>query len=848
MHFTIGMSQITIYCLLHTACRILLTICLTGPTVNFFIPAFNLFLYENCNSFHGLQSLYKTKLEVMIKNYLLTALRSFMRYKGYSLINIAGLAIGMACSILIMVWVAHELSYDRFNEKSDRLYRLVQTQYYSSGPLTTTCMPGPIARDMVADYPEVEDAFMYYFAPGAVVSYGDKYFTENIRLADPGLFRMFDFEFISGDPSTALNDLHSVVITEEMVDKYFQGEDPMGKLLRMNGKHNFKVTGVLKDMPQNSSFRFDFCIPFIFLEEIGQSLDRYGWNSFYSYIQLAEGISEDAFEEKMIKHIENKKGEEDESNIDLWLHPLEKIHLYDVRGGGMIEQVYVLSAIAIFILLIACINFMNLATARSARRAREIGLRKVVGAGKGKIVMQFLFDSTLLSLISVIFSAIIVLAVLPAFNRMADSKLSFDLTDPVNLLILIGVGVFTGLLAGSYPAFYLSSFSPIKVLRISNSGTKGSALFRKILVVFQFTLSVILIIATIVISRQLNFMQNKDLGMNMENVVFIQMEGDVSSNFEIMKSEFMSDPYITSVTRASSLPFWMGSNTGGLDWQDRDVDNDILVGFAFTGDDYEDVLDIQLLEGRFFEANIATDSAAVVINKSCQEAMNIKDPIGKWISWGDSEEDRMKIIGVTDDFHFLPLTYEISPMMFIYNTDPMGVLMLRMSGDNMKQSMDQLEKAWTGINPGFPFEPSFLDQEYQEVYESENRLGEIFKYFAFLAIFISCLGLLGLASFMAEQRTREIGIRKTFGAPVSAIILMMSKEFARLLIIANIIAIPVAWYFLKDWLDNYSYSASLSADIFIYAFLISLAIAMLTISYQAIKAALMNPVNAIKYE
>ena len=812
------------------------------------MSAENIFQDIQCNRKGIDQSFIQPKPGLMIKNYLLTAIRSFLRYKGHSFINIAGLAIGMACSVLIMVWVAHELSYDRFNEKSDRLYRLVQTQYYSSGPLITTCMPGPIGGDMVADYPEVEDAFMFYFAPGAVVTYEDKCFTENIRLADPGLFRMFDFVFISGDPATALDEKSSIVITEEMAEKYFPGENPMGKVLRLNDQYNFKVTAVLAEMPENSSFRFDFCVPFLFLEEMGYQLDQYGWNSYYTYIQLAEGVSEEDMEEKIIKHIENKKDEEDDSNIDLWLHPLTRMHLYSVRGGGQIEQVYILSAVAIFILLIACINFMNLSTARSAGRAREIGLRKVVGAGKGKIIFQFLLDSILLSLISVLLSAIIVKAVLPAFNRMADTTISFDLVSPVNILILLGVGIFTGLLAGSYPAFYLSAFNPIRVLRISNSGTKGSSLFRKILVVFQFTLSVILIIATIVISRQLNYMQKKDLGMDMENVVCLEMSSKVRDNYEVMKNEFLRDPSVINVTRTSSLPFWNGSNTGGLDWQDRDVDDDLLVGFSFADYDYDKVLGIKMLEGRFFDESYATDTAACVINKSCQEAMNIKDPIGKWINWGDSEESRMKIIGVTDNFHFLPLTYEISPLMFVIAERPMYVMMIKTLGTNIKETMDHLEQTWNRTNPGFPFEPDFLDSEYQDVYESESRLGEIFKYFAFLAIFISCLGLLGLASFMAEQRTREIGIRKTFGAPVGAIILMMSKEFARLVIIANIIAIPVAWYFLNDWLDHYSYTTRLSADIFIYAFLASVLIALVTVSYQAIKAALMNPVDAIKYE
>jgi ABC-type antimicrobial peptide transport system permease subunit len=770
-----------------------------------------------------------------------------MRYKGYSLINITGLAIGMACSILIMVWVMHELSYDRYNGKSDRIYRLVQTQYYGSGPLTTTCMPGPIAADLVDQYPEIEDGFMFYYLPGAVVSHEDKKFNEDIRLAGPGIFRMFDFEFISGDPATALSDLHSVVLTREMAEKYFPGGDAMGQVLRLNDEYNFKVTGVVENIPDNSSLPFDFCIPFEFLEELGQDLGRYGWNSYYSYILLGEGVAEATVEEKIIKHIEDQGGEESDSHIDLWLHPLTKIHLYDVRGGGLIEQVYIFCAIAVFILLIACINFMNLATARSSRRAREIAMRKVVGATRRTVVTQFMLDSLLMSMISVILSAIIVIAVMPGFNKLADKTLAFSLFDPNNLMLLLGVGLITGLLAGSYPALFLSSFSPLRVLRMSNAGSKGSALFRKVLVVFQFSLSVILIIATIVIVRQQSYMQQKDLGISMDNVIYVKMEGNTKDNYMSMKAELLRDPSVVAVTRAQTLPFWMGSNGGGYDWQDRDVDNDVLVGFGFAGYDYDKVLGMEFLEGRYYDRNYATDTSnGIVINESMLRMMNMSDPIGKWIQNGDT---RWNIIGVIKDFNFLPLTYDISPLI-IYHVpiNWTGTMMIRIGGNDPEAVIAHVEEVWNGFNPAFPFNYGFLDKEYEQLYDSEQRLGTIFRYFAFLAIFISCLGLLGLASFMAEQRTREIGIRKTLGASAGSIIMLMSKEFARLVIIANIIAIPVAWYFLKDWLDHYAFKTSLAADVFIYAFLLSVIIAWLTVSYQAVKAALMNPVKAIKCE
>ncbi len=474
-------------------------------------------------------------------------------------------------------------------------------------------------------------------------------------------------------------------------------------------------------------------------------------------------------------------------------------------------------------------------------------MRKVVGASRGEIIFQFLTDSLLLTFIAMIFSALLVVLILPAFNNLADSELSFNLLDPVNVLILLGVGLATGLLAGSYPAIFLSSFNPISVLKISNSGSKGSVLFRKILVVFQFSLSVILIIATIVIIRQQHFMQQKDLGIQTENVIYIDMGGNVKENFHAMKTELMREPSIIGVTRANSLPFRIGSNTGGFEWQDRDVDNDVLIGFSFAGYDYDDVLELEFKEGRYYSQEFATDTSnGIVVNESTVKIMNMKDPVGKWLELGDN---RWHIIGVMSDFHFLPLTYEISPLVLVYaepeNTETM---MIRIAGNKPKETIANIEEVWNRMNPAFPFSCEFLDKKYQELYESESRLAEIFKYFAFLAIFISCLGLLGLASFMAEQRTKEIGIRKTFGASIPAIVMLLTKDFTRLVIIANVIAIPLAWYFLGEWLNNYSYSTRLSADIFIIAFVLSMLIALLTISYQAIKAALMNPVEAIRTE
>ena len=450
-------------------------------------------------------------------------------------------------------------------------------------------------------------------------------------------------------------------------------------------------------------------------------------------------------------------------------------------------------------------------------------------------------------MIAVIIAALLVQLFIPVFNDLTDTSLDFNLLKPFNLILLVGTALLTGLIAGSYPALFLSSFSPIRVLRMANSGTKGSALFRKVLVVFQFVISIVLIIATTVIVRQLHYMQQKDLGYNTENVLYVSMEGKSKDNYQALKTELLSDPSIIAVTRANQLPFGMGSNGGGYDWQDRDVTNDVLIGFTVAGYDYDRVLDMEFVEGRYYSQAYPTDTSnGIILNESAVNIMNMKDPIGKWVQRGDA---RYNIIGVMKDFHFLPLTYEISPLAMYFG--PMNwtsLMMIKFREGNAEDAIRHIERTWQSINPTFPFNYEFLDKEYQELYESENRLGKIFSYFSGLAILISCLGLFGLASFMAEQRTREIGIRKTYGAPVGAIVMLMSKEFARLVLLANVIAIPVAWYALREWLSNYSYATRLGPGIFILAFIISIVIAWATISFQGVKAALMNPVDAIKYE
>jgi predicted permease len=791
----------------------------------------------------------------MLRNYMLIAFRNLFRQKGFSVINIIGLAVGMACSILILLWVMNEVSYDRFNEKSDRLYKLVQTQHYQSGPLTTTCMPGPIARDLRKEVPEITNSFMFYVVP-AIVSTDDKYFREDIRLADPGLWDMFTFSFIRGEREHVFDEINSVVITDKFAAKYFGNEDPIGKLIKINGQHSFKVTGVIKETPVNSTFRFDICIPFEYIEkmEFDSHVRDYGWNNYFTYVELAPGSSFTQVNGKikdflMVKSHNPDQAPDDETNAgtELFLFPLKDIYLHSVTGsGGNITYVYIFSVIALFILVIACINFMNLSTARAARRSREIGLRKVAGATRKQIIQQFIGESMLITLIAFVLAIILVYFILPGFNDLAGKNLVINWSSSGFTAGLVGIIIFVGTLAGSYPAFYLSSLRPVAVLKNGSFKGKGSYNFRRILVVFQFALSVSMIICTIVVYRQLAYIDRKDLGMKRDNVIFAEMRGKTSGSFENLKNTFLQNPSVLSVTRAASLPFEIGSNSGGFSWEGKDTKDEILIGFETADIDYLQTFGIQMADGRFFEKGYAMDTSnAIIINETAARVMGLDDPVGKWISW---DTTRFTIIGVVKDFHFLPMNNEISPLALFNLPAYCHTMFIRVNGDNMEQSVSYLQNEWEKINPGFPFEYKFLDAAYDELYTAEDRLGTIFKYFSILTVLISCLGLFGLAAFMSEVRTKEIGIRRVMGASVSQVFAALSGSFLVWVLVANVIAWPVSYYIMGRWLGEYAYHARLAPWIFLLAAAISLIIALGTVSFQSIRAANRDPVRALKYE
>ncbi len=782
----------------------------------------------------------------MWSNYIKIAFRNLIRYKGFSIINILGLSIGMACSILIFLWIQFELSYDKYNEKSENIYRLVQTQYYATGPLTTTCMPGPISDDIRADIPEVVNSFMFYWQ-SMFCSYEDKILEESVCLADPQIWEMLNFKFLQGDPLHVFDDLNSIVITEEMARKYFGDEDPIGKVLTMNQEHHFKVTGVIEKPPANSSFKIKSCIPFKYMENLGHNLDRYGWNSYYVYIQLHDEANYTDVNTKIKNYIIEKKDDpDDESSIDLFLFPFEKMHLHSYRGeGGNIQYIYIFSAVAIFILLIACINFMNLSTARSSRRSREIGIRKTVGAYRLQIMHQFFGESMLMTLIAFVLAIVLIYLVLPSFNVFVETELRLDLLDPWNILGLILILVFVGFFAGSYPALYLSRFRPIGVLRETMSKGRGGKLFRRALVIFQFSLSIILIICTMIIFNQMDYIQNKELGIDKEHVFYHYMSGGSADKYEAMKAELLQDPNILHVSRGNTLPFWIGSNSGGFDWEGSEGNNDILIGFTFIDFNYEKVMGLSLKSGRFYDEQFTTDTAKIVINEKLAGFISDEEVVGKWLSWG---EEHIEIIGVVENFHHLPMHHEIDPLVMILSPEQGRYLYARYNPQNKDASEERLQQVWEKFNPNYPFDPQLLNQTYDNTFSDEKKLGEIFRIFTLLAIFISCLGLFGMAAYIAEQRTREISIRKVFGAEMPTLVYIMTRDFMRWIIIANIIAWPIAWYAMKRWLENYIYHTKISIWFFVIAALVSIFIAVLTVALHAIRTARRNPATVLSTE
>ena len=788
----------------------------------------------------------------MFKNHLKIAFRNIGRNKTYSFINISGLAIGMACCILILLWIQDELSFDRFHHYANRLGRAV-VEVEDSGQRPWAVTEAPLSQALKETYPEIVQATRMQLGRRFRVRLGEKRFDERKNIfAGPAFFEMFTFPFIKGNPQTALNGKRSVVITEKMARKYFGVEDPLGKTLNFNDKFDLQVTGVLKDIPKNSHLQFDFVLPFNWLEDFGQDINNWGNFNFFTYVLLEKNASAAEVSQKISGYLETIAPG---NNRRLFIQPLGRIHLhsdfeYDALAvnNSDYKYIFIYASIALFVLFIACINFINLSTARSSNRAKEVAMRKVVGANKKDIIRQFFGESLAFSFIAFGFALAFVFLFLPVFNNLSGKDLFLDVTGNIWIPVgLIGIAFFTGLLSGSYPSLYLSSFQPGKVLKRTFTADPKSSHYRKVLVVAQFSLSIILIIGTTVIDNQIDYIRNRKLGFDKENLLYMPLVGGIRQQYEAIKNEWLRNGNIKSVTASSNLPsFGRNWATGNLDWEGRDLSETIIMQGVDIDYDFFETFGMQMKEGREFSRDFPTDeNSGVILNETAINIMGLQSPIGKRFSVGNWQGT---IVGVVQDYNFKPLHNKIEPLILVMVSRQLNFVFVRIKSQNMSDTIKFLKSEWERYNPQFSFEYGFVDTLLGNMYTNEEKVRTLFNYFTFLAIFISCLGLFGLSFYLTEKRTKEIGIRKVLGASVPKIVTMLSKEFLKWVLIANIIAWPVAYYFMDKWLQNFAYKTDIKIWIFLLSGALAFIIALLTISYQTIKAASANPADSLRYE
>jgi len=783
----------------------------------------------------------------MFQNYLKIAFRNIRRYKVFSSINILGLTLGLACCIFIMLWIFDELSYDRFHVDSKSLFRVEEKIHYSGKTFNSMATSPAVAPALKKGFPEIIDAVRYDPVKNILVKYNDKMFYEpDIVTAEPSFFKLFSFKFINGDIKSVFDNPNSVVITQDIAQKYFGDEDPINKILIFDNSDQYIVTGVIETITRNTHFRFNIVIPFNYITG-RPGYDENNWQSSYisTYVKLAVSSDVDFVNEKMSQLMKEHRKD---SETELYLQPLIDIHLHSNYGSGDILYIYIFSATAFFVLIIACINFMNLSIVRSTKRAKEIGMRKVVGAHRKHIVIQFFGESLLMTFVAFILALIIVTILLPQFNQLSGKQVSLNtISNLGNLLLgLFFIMIFTGIIAGSYPALLLSSFRPIRTIRgVLLMGAK-SVNFRRMMVLIQFSISIFLIIATIIIRSQLSYLQNLNLGWDKEHLIYLNSNDKILPKYNALKNKLINDSRILGVTLSRQLPGRFGNTTGTLRWEGKDPDFSLSAHFNSVSYDFPKALGIEMSSGRPFSTDFPSDTAnAIIINREFEKSMGIESAVGKplWIS-----DQQFNIIGVTKNFHLQSARDKIEPAMLFL--DPRGTryIFIRTRPENIASTISFIKETWKTFLPDFPMEYSFMDETYNNLYRAAERMGLLFSYFTTLAIIIACLGLFGLGSFISEQRTKEVGIRKVFGASVSGLFMLLSKDLTKWVMLANLISWPIAWYATNRWLQSFVYRTEIKWWIFVLAGSLALLIALMTVSYQTIKAARANPVNSLKYE
>ena len=800
----------------------------------------------------------------MFNSYLKIALRNIKRYKGYSFINITGLTVGITCFILILLYVQHELSYDKYHKNANEIYRIVTEISYSNTSEEKNiwnCTPFPLKAAIEDDFPEVLSATRVLDNPGAVKFKNQIHHEEKLFLVDPEFLEIFSFPLVKGNPETALNDPSSVLLTEETAVKYFGQEDPLGKAIQINN-YDHQVTGILKAVSKNSHFTFDVLVPFLNVRRTDWGISHWtNWGGIHgpTYIRLQNGVDPVEFEKKLPAFFKRHAGEE--LNYILHLEPMASIHLKGkLRGelelNGDTRVVNIFSATGLLILLIACFNYINLSTARSEKRAKEVGIRKVAGADRRNLTVQFFMESMIFSLLAFILSIPCVNVLLPLFGSMVGRELHFNLLMSRGWLFsLIGIAVFVGLVSGGYPALYLSSFKPVRVIKgIRHWGRNKATSLRNVLVVGQFMISVALIICTMVIINQLNYIKNRKLGFSKEHIVAVIIrDGELRNNLEPLKNTLSQHARISDVCYQERLPSEI-RNIGSFSFEGMTEEDQIKTYVNFTDHNYLNFYNIELSAGRNFSKEMTTDlDRAALLNQSAVNAIRFDNPIGKRVVvWGRE----YTIIGVLKDFHFLSLHQSIAPLIiglsqpsFLFGYGfQRGYLTLKLSSKDIQNTLTFIKKEFKKISPNYAFEYSFLDDRIDRMYNEDKRAGKTYSYFSSIAIIIACLGLFGLAAFSAERRTKEIGIRKVLGASMPTLLILISKDLTKWILVSNVIAWPVAYGVMNKWLQNFAYRINLGIDVFAASTFVALLIALITVSYQSIKAARANPVDSLRYE
>ena len=793
----------------------------------------------------------------MIRNYFKIAWRNILINKSSSIINIGGLSVGMAVTMLIGLWIYSELSFDKNYENYDRIAQVWQHNNYNgnigSQVSNPAAMAGAIRDDFGSDFKYVLQSS---WTNDHAISYGEKVFFKTGNYFEPEVTEMLTLKMLKGNRD-GLKEMHSILLSESVATVFFGSEDPIGKTVRLNNKVDLNVTGVYEDLPETSSFNSqEIILPWnLYLSQnswIKEMENPWGSNFTQTFVQLEDH----AIFDEVSKKIENVKFDRVEEegkkyNPEVFLHPMSKWHLYSnfengINKGGRIDNVWLFALIGVFVLLLACINFMNLSTARSEKRAKEVGIRKAIGSSRLQLIMQFFSESVLISILAFAFSILLVVLISPYFNQMADSKISVLWTNPSFWLIGFGFSILTGVIAGIYPALYLSSFNPVKVLKGTLQMGRYATIPRKVLVVSQFAISITLIIGTIVVYQQINYAQNRPLGYEKNGLITVSSNEETHKHIAAIRSTLINDGAIIEMTESQSPMTAVWNTNGGIEWEGKDPN--FAVDFPNNSVNYEfgKTIGWEIKEGRDFSRDFGTDSLAFIMNESAVKFMKIEDPLGKVIRWNDKP---YTIIGVVKDMLIQSPYKPVRPSLFHLSNEQENIFTLKLNpARSAKESLSQIEAVFLSHNPAIPFEADFVDEEFSKKFGNEKRIGKLAAFFTFLAIFISCLGLFGLASYVAEQRTKEIGIRKVLGASVIRLWKMLSTDFVLLVFIACMIAVPIAYYIMHNWLQKFDYHTMISWWVFGLACIGALAITLITVSYQAVKAALSNPVKSLRTE